>query len=184
MSPKDFLLKFILIVAVTLLGVYASNYLEIKSYNQKPSPDHAVTLPSGESSGSDVPAVAPSGTETETPSVSDVDSPADANKYSVEKYPVSHAESGSLKNISADSSAIVVVDDAGVEHRVVITDSTEVFRYDKRVELSEIKETDRITVLGRKRSEDSDEFVADSIHAAEIIDHPVPVVPLEHNGDN
>ena len=50
-------------------------------------------------------------------------------------------------------------------------------REGERVELSDIKETDQITILGRKKSAEGDEFVADSIHVNISVNNPAPYLP-------
>jgi hypothetical protein len=179
MSPNDFLMKFALIVALALTAAYFFTYFQVREYStskqvvngvKKFVPNHKVTSASVTTpvSGTAI------GAEPEA-----IDNP-----YSLEKYPVPHGAGGNLKTISPDLSSITLTGTDNNDIRAIITDKTEVFRNDARAELSAIEKTDHVTILGRKESEDGTDFVADSIHATEITDHYVPVVPLEHDGGN
>jgi hypothetical protein len=85
------------------------------------------------------------------------------NKLLDQKILDNRDATGSLKSINPSGSQMVV--SSGKDYRAVITPATEIFRDGKRSLLADIKETDAITVLGRQKTPESADFVADSIYA-------------------
>jgi hypothetical protein len=169
MSPKDFLVKFFLIVASALVAAYVFTYFQVREYNTSKqvlngaknfAPNHKAVPASG-------PVV---GAQPEAAVADD--------QYSLEKYPVSYGAGGNLKMISPDLGSITLIGADNNDIRAIITGKTEVFRNGGRAELSAIKDTDSVEILGRRQSEGRGEFVADSIYANSTQATYDPIMPV------
>jgi hypothetical protein len=174
MTPKDFLVKFILAVVLFSAAVYALTYFQIREYESVPVPEQAVILPD---SGSE--SAVPEAPAQEKPAVELKNGPKIDNPHTIDKYPVSYSAGGNLKMIAPDFSWITIGRADNDDTRAIVTDTTEVFYNGARAEISAIKGTDQVTILGRKSSEDSAEFVADTIYANSTVDTPAPFTPSD-----
>jgi Cu/Ag efflux protein CusF len=98
----------------------------------------------------------------------------ETDKYSRREYPLESSMTGALEGIAADKRTITVAGDQ--TRSFAVTPTTEVFRNGERASLADIKTTDVVTVLGRKKTEVDRDAIADTIYA--VIDQPEPPAPM------
>lgn len=180
MSPKDFLKKFILAIALVLLATYVFTYSEINRYSSNPQVFEHVSKGLNE----DGPAVEEEIIDPAVLSTGGITT-NEGNEFAPENYPVPYSASGDIKNISSDNKSITFEQEDRSETSAAITETTEIFHNGERISVSDLKDADTIAVLGRKKSESGAEFVADSIYVVDQPDTPLPINPeslLKENG--
>jgi hypothetical protein len=170
MSPNEFLVKFVLIVVSALVAAYVFTYFQVRKYSTSEqifngaknfAPNHKAAPASGPVAGAQPEAA-----------VAD-------DQYSLEKYPVSYGAGGNLKMISPDLGSITLTIAGNNDVRAIVTSKTEVFRNGAPATLADIRNTDTVTILGRKKTEDGDDLVADSIYANISTGAPIPTEPAK-----
>jgi len=167
MTFKKFLLRYILIVVFLVVAALGAAYFDVKRHM----------------TGETAPRTVPVEDLTEEGAAAFKDRPVDkktgekVDPYSPEYYPLPYSGSGVLKSVASGNNEILIAGDSK-NFRSIITDKTEIFRNGARASLSDIKGTDRIAILGRKKSADGKEFVADSIYANTPDDSPISYAPV------
>jgi len=209
MTFRTYLLRFIITATATAVLIFGVNYFMIKRRvasnpaisqtneykTEKPSEKDMpiseeqsapgqtdetgllledTAIPANESSASEqMPA------DNREPAESSKNAIAPERKISSsEEYSLPHSQSGALKDIADNGSSITITSN-GSDYRAIVTDSTVIIRDTVKASLSEIKETDNITIVGRKKSADSQEFIADSVYAVNSAKDIVPLTPDE-----
>lgn len=103
-------------------------------------------------------------TDGQSPNSTNNPALAEKTNYSAQEYPLRRAVAGKLKNVETGGGSIIISDDK--DWRVLIAQSTEIFRDGERTALVDIQIGDMVAVLGREKTKNSDTLVADSIYAA------------------
>jgi len=182
MTLNDFLLKFFLIVAFVIAAVFGIAYFKDKrpdtekstalvNSSQKQSPAEqnpnngmAQTPVSREEMVMDVPNPGPI---TENATTTEI------GLYLPEEYTVPHTESGQVKNIDSDNGSMTIASN-NEDQRVTISAATAIFKDAGKASLSDIKESENATIIGRKKTADGEEFIADSIYVSAPLDASFP----------
>jgi len=174
MTLNDFLLKFFLIMATIIATVFGITYftnkqLEIDKAAKEIKLSQEQLMAEGSNTKStDVtkPNSASQAIEIPTPKPA-VDATTTKDSLFLEKlakeYTLPHTESGQVKKIAADDSTLTIANnDEDVVAKITI--ATKIFKDAKQVTASSIKENDNVVIMGRKKTIENDEFIADSIY--------------------
>jgi len=186
MTLNDFLLKFFLIMAIIIAAVFGITYFtnkqleidkaakEIKLSQEQPMAGQGSNTKSADAAKTNS---AGQAIEIPTPKPT-VDATTTKDSAYLEKlakeYTLPHTESGQVKTIAADKSTITIIgNNKDVIAKITIT--TKIFKDAKQVTISIIKEKDNVAIMGRKKTAEDDEFIADSIYiGVPLADAPSP----------
>ncbi|MFA6375833.1 MAG: hypothetical protein WCX69_00325 [Candidatus Paceibacterota bacterium] len=182
MTLNDFLLKFFLIVALIIATVFGITYFKDRQPDTNKPPatvDFPQEQPSTGQGSKDGMAPTPDSQEEmimDVPNPGSIAENATTTKnglYLPEVYTLPHTESGQVKKIAADNSTITI-NINGKDQRATITSATEIFKDAKQSLLSDINESDSATIIGRKKTADGEEFIADSIYISAPLNTAYP----------
>jgi len=173
MALKDFLLKYVLIITLAIAAAMVVNFLNGRQYKnnnktqEQPEANCDIQAPKQITPKTIRGTIKPNSSTTDTV-ISDK-----VHAYMPDVYTLPYSGSGKLESV-ANSSSTITITNNGANLRAIITPTTQIFRNAERALLTDVQETDKITVIGRKKSADSDEFIADSIYASVSLENPAP----------
>jgi hypothetical protein len=177
MSARDFLKKFVLIVAAVLAGTALFTYFQVGQYVSGPGAEltqNEAMVPRNDAEEKDA-AVGETADITESGISPAPELSADeVGKYSIENYPSSLTVTGDLKGTDANGGAITITS-GGVDYRAALIPGTEISRNSEKSDLSQIHAGDIVTIMGRKKSKDGREFVADKVYANSVNPTYLPI---------
>jgi len=176
MGFKNFLVKYFLSIVLTVVAAFAAARFEARWHSVGESAEKIINSSGEQPPMKQNPAVEKtSGAIDPGPLVVDT-AEEEAVIYMPEEYTLSHSESGLLENIDGDNGVITVVD-GDKKHSAIVTAATKVFRNAERVSLSDVKDADRVTIMGRKKTAEGEDFIADSVYASISAGVSAPVAP-------